>query len=390
MSEVSQLIEKSVEGETLTRGEIAQLLALRDGGACREMYRAADEWKRRLWADRVTYVVNLNLNPTNVCVQHCGFCNFRRSDGDAGSYRMTLDDCLQHIAARLHYGITEVTIQSGLDSKTPVEFYFALLREIKNAFPRLHIHAYSPEEIAFLGDRTGESYRKIIERLKASGLGSMPGTAAEILVDDVRRRLCGEKVMTAEWCEIVETAHRAGVRTTSTMMYGHIETVEDRAAHLLRLLDVQRRTGGFTEFIQLPFVAARAPIAIKRGLQSPETVEAMNVIAVARLLFRDELPHIQAIAWVKRGLDEAVQSLHCGADDLGGTLIEERITRAAGADFGGYVPASELCARITEENLRPVQRNTLYEILESHPSQAQSVLGNTTNNEAPLQQSVVE
>ena len=365
LSEITSVIEKAHAGADLTRAELAALLAARDDGACREIYTAANEMKRALWGERVTYVVNLNLNWTNVCVQHCGFCNFRRDERDADSYRLTLDECLEHIARRLPFGITEVTIQGGLDMKTPVDFYYALVREIKCAFPAIHVHAYSPEEIAFLHERTDEPYARIIERLRDAGLGSMPGTAAEILVDDVRRRLCNEKVMSDEWCEIVETAHRAGVRTTSTMMYGHIETIEQRAEHLLRLQAVQRRTGGFTEFIQLPFVATRAPIAIKRGLQSPATREAMNVTAASRLLFRNELPHIQAVAWVKRGLDEAVASLHCGADDIGGTLIEEKITRAAGATHGSYVPATELCARIEREGLHPVQRTTLYEMVET-------------------------
>lgn len=364
MNETSRIIEKSLAGGELARAEIASLLGERDEGARRELYAAASELKRALWGERVTYVVNLNLNWTNVCVQHCGFCNFRRDERDADSYRMTLDECLSHIARRLSYRITEVTIQGGLDLQTPVEFYFTLVREIKRAFPRLHVHAYSPEEIAFLRERTGEPYARIIERLRDAGLGSMPGTAAEILSDDVRRRLCAEKVMSDEWCEIVETAHRAGVPTTSTMMYGHIETLEQRAAHLQKLLSVQRRTGGFTEFIQLPFVAAHAPIAIKRGLKSPETREALNLTAVARLVLREELPHVQAVAWVKRGLDEAVASLHCGADDLGGTLIEEKITRAAGADFGSHVPANELRARIVREGLTPVERTTLYAMVE--------------------------
>ncbi|MEJ7710659.1 MAG: hypothetical protein WKF84_12525 [Pyrinomonadaceae bacterium] len=214
--------------------------------------------------------------------------------------------------------------------------------------------------MAFISERSGMSYVEIIEKLRDVGLGSMPGTAAEILVDDVRRRLCNEKVMSEDWCAIVETAHRAGLPTTSTMMYGHIETIEDRARHLLRLLKLQRRTGGLTEFIQLPFVSAKAPIAIRRKLSSPETSEALNVTAASRLLFREELPHIQAIAWVKRGLNEAVASLRCGADDLGGTLIEERISRASGADHGSYIPAIELAARITAEGLQPVQRTTLY------------------------------
>lgn len=364
MNDISGIIEKSARGDGISQQEIARLLAARDDGACREIYAAADEQKRRLWGERVTFVVNLNLNWTNVCVQHCGFCNFRRDDGDADAYRLSLEQCLEHIARRLSYGITEVTIQGGLDMGTPVDFYYTLVTEIKRAFPTIHIHAFSPEEIAFLHERSGETYARIIERLRAAGLGSMPGTAAEILVDEVRHRLCAEKVMSDDWCEIVETAHRAGIRTTSTMMYGHIETIEQRAGHLLRLLAVQRRTGGFTEFIQLPFVAARAPIAIKRGLRSPETREALNTVAVSRIVFRDELPHIQAVAWVKRGLDEAVASLHCGADDLGGTLIEEKITRAAGADFGSYVPASELRARIEREGFRPVQRTTLYDEVE--------------------------
>jgi len=361
---INDILNRSGADEEFSRRELVALLGADDSGECRELYAAANDMKHDLWGERVTYVVNLNLNWTNVCVQHCGFCNFRRNEADADSYRLTLDDCLTHIAAHLSYGITEVTIQGGLDVHTPVEFYFDLVQETKRAFPRIHIHAFSPEEIAFLGERTCWTFARIIERLKKAGLGSMPGTAAEILVDRVRKSLCAEKVMSDEWCEIVETAHRAGVPTTATMMYGHIETVEDRAEHLLRLLDVQRRTGGFTEFIQLPFVAANAPIAIKRGLNSPRTVEAMNLIAVSRLLFRDELPHIQAVAWVKRGLDEAVGSLRCGADDLGGTLIEEKISRAAGASHGSYVPATELRARIQREGFVPAERTTLYQIIE--------------------------
>lgn len=369
MSQIDRVIERSSNGDGLSQADLAALLAERDEGACRQMYQAASESKHALWGTRVTYVVNLNLNWTNVCVQHCGFCNFRRSEHEADAYRMTLDQCLAHIARHLSYNITEVTIQGGLDLKTPVEFYYDLVRETKRAFPHIHVHAFSPEEIAFLRERTGDSYARIIERLRDAGLGSMPGTAAEILVDNVRRRLCNEKVMSDEWCEIVETAHRAGVRTTSTMMYGHIETMDERAEHLLRLQAVQRRTGGFTEFIQLPFVAARAPIAIRRGLQSPQTRETMNVTAAARLLFRDELPHIQAVAWVKRGLNEAVQSLHCGADDIGGTLIEERISRSAGASHGSYVPAAEFCARIRREGFTPVERTTLYSVVEHDVSE---------------------
>lgn len=380
MNDIAHIIERGRRGAGLARDEIAALLGARDEGACRELYAAADESKRALWGRRVTYVVNLNLNWTNVCVQHCGFCNFRRDERDADSYRMTLDECLEHVARRVPLGITEVTIQGGLDVKTPVEFYFTLVREIKRAFPRLHVHAYSPEEVAFLRERTGLPYGVLVERLRDAGVGSMPGTAAEILVDEVRHSLCAEKVMSDEWCEIVETAHRAGLRTTATMMYGHVETVADRAAHLLRLLAVQRRTGGFTEFIQLPFVSARAPIAIKRGLRSPATREALNLVAVSRLLFREELPHVQAVAWVKRGLDEAAASLHCGADDLGGTLIEEKITRAAGADFGSYVPAGELRARIEREGFSPRQRTTLYGLVEDGaaaigaPPQAEGVV----------------
>jgi len=367
------VIARSIADVELSVADVTALLSEQDDASCREMYAAANELKETLWGRRVTYVVNLNLNFTNVCVQHCGFCNFRRDGDDADAYRMTIEDCLEHIARRLSLGITEVTIQGGLDAKTPVDFYFTLVCEIKRAYPSLHIHAFSPEEIAYIHERSGESFARIIDRLRIAGLGSMPGTAAEILVDDVRRRLCNQKVMSDEWCEIVETAHRAGLRTTSTMMYGHIETMEQRAEHLLRLLAVQRRTEGFTEFIQLPFVAEKAPIAIKRGLSSPQTREALNLIAASRLLFRDELPHIQAIAWVKRGLDEAVASLHCGADDLGGTLIEEKITRAAGATHGSYVPAAELHRRIEAEGLKAVQRTTLYGIVEPEmPAQISS------------------
>ena len=354
------ILNKSLAGDCLTDKELTLLLDARDAGECRALYSAADELKRRLWGARVTYVVNLNLNWTNHCEQHCGFCNFRRDAGESDAYRLTLDECLDHINRHVSLGITEVTMQGGLDADVPVKFYYDLVRAVKNSFPHIHIHAFSPEEIFYLHERSGEAVARIIERLRNLGLGSMPGTAAEILVDGVRRKLCAQKVMADEWCAVVETAHSLGVRTTCTMMYGHIETVAERTAHMLRLLAVQRRTGGFTEFIQLPFVAANAPIAIKRGLHSPATREALNVTAAARLLFREELPHIQAIAWVKRGLDEAVASLHCGADDIGGTLIEERISRAAGANHGSYVPAVELQRRIEAEGLQPVERTTLY------------------------------
>lgn len=357
---LDRIITKAFAGDDFTAEELTRLLDAREGEACREMYVAADEVKRKLWGERVTYVVNLNLNWTNHCVQRCGFCNFRRDEGDADAYRLSLDDCIAHIARHIGLGITEVTMQGGLDANVSTGFYYDLVREVKRAFPQLHIHAFSPEEIFYLHERSGETVAHIIERLRDLGLGSMPGTAAEILTDDVRRKLCAQKVMTEEWCEVIETAHQLGVRTTCTMMYGHIESLAQRAEHLLRLLAVQRRTSGFTEFIQLPFVAAHAPIAIKRGLQSPETREALNTTAAARLLFRDELPHIQAIPWVKRGLDEAIRSLHCGADDIGGTLIEERISHAAGARHGSYVPATELRRRIEAEGLTPVERTTLY------------------------------
>lgn len=364
-----KIIAKALARDDLTIGEVAALLDVRDDGACRELYKAADNLKRVLWGERVTYVVNLNLNWTNHCEQHCGFCNFRRDPGATDAYRMTLDECLAHIARHLDYGITEVTMQGGLDPRVSVEFYYDLVAAVKSTFPQIHIHAFSPEEIFYLHERSGETIRRIIERLQSLGLGSMPGTAAEILSDDVRRRLCAQKVTANEWCDTVETAHRAGVPTTCTMMYGHIETLEQRAEHLLRLLEVQRRTGGFTEFIQLPFVAANAPITIKRGLKSPQTGEAMKVTAVARLLFRRELPHIQAVAWVKRGLDEAVASLHCGADDIGGTLIEERISQAAGATHGSYVPAAELRRRIETEGLQAVERTTLYRVRDDKAKQ---------------------
>jgi FO synthase subunit 2 len=198
VSEIERIIESSSRGDDLSQTDLAVLLAARDEGACRLMYQAADELKQALWGKRVTYVVNLNLNWTNVCVQHCGFCNFRRDEKDADAYRLTIDECLEQIAGRLSLGITEVTIQGGLDARTPAHFYYTLVREIKQAFPSLHIHAFSPEEIAYLHERSDEPYARIIERLRAAGLGTMPGTAAEILVDDVRRHLCNEKVMADE------------------------------------------------------------------------------------------------------------------------------------------------------------------------------------------------
>ncbi len=361
---IATVLNRAESGASLSVADAETLLGATDPDDRAAIFAAANAFKEKLWGDRVTYVVNLNLNFTNICELHCTFCAFRRNAGERDAYAHAIDEVVEKVGKyRRSHDISEVTIQGGINPNLPVSYYFDLMRELKRAFPEIHLHAYSPQEIAHIQEVSGRSLPSIFEELKAAGHGSLCGTAAELLVEPVRSRICPEKISASRWLEIVGTAHRTGTPSTSTMMFGHLEALNDRARHLDILRNLQHETGGFTEFIPLPFIAPVAPLGRATARREPADEDVLLMVAVARLFFGAAIPHVQ-LGWVKRGVAMAARSLRCGADDIGGTLLEEEISNRAGSAFGAYTSATDLAATVFKEGLVPARRNTLYEVSE--------------------------
>jgi FO synthase len=312
----------------------------------------------------VSFVSNRNINYTNICYFKCKFCAFSKGkvaeDLREKPYNLGLDEIQHHtIEARL-LGATEVCLQGGIHPEYTGQHYIDICHAIKEAVPAMHIHAFSPLEVWQGAETLGVPLSDFLQRLKQAGLGSLPGTAAEILHDDVRQILCADKINTAQWLEVMETAHRAGLNSTATIMFGHVDGYEHWAQHLLAVRELQSRTGGFTEFVPLPFVAQMAPI-YRRGQsrRGPTFREAVLIHAVARLVLHPHLTNIQA-SWVKMGMEGVKACLHAGANDLGGTLINESITRAAGASHGQGVDAQQMDQMAADAGRVLWQRTTLY------------------------------
>lgn len=337
-----------------------------DGAGPAELIAAAAELNRQLHGDVVTYVVNRNANFTNVCVTHCSFCGFYRPKGHSEAYTRSVGAVVERIAQTPW--VTEVCLQGGIHPDLGFDYYCDLLRAIKAAFPAMHLHAYSPMELYSLRGKTGWSYERILGELQAAGLGSTPGTAAEILDDSLRERLAPAKLRAGEWREIITTAHRLGLRSTATLMFGHEETWEDRLRHLEVLRQIQDETGGFTEFIPLAFVPYQNRLGSELAAAAGESKEAIaargvNLIQrlypLARLFFGRALPNLQT-SWVKLGPETAAQMLHWGCNDFGGTLYEESITRESGGKYGECLTPAELRSWIHSVGKTPRQRTTLY------------------------------
>ncbi|TMC50655.1 MAG: 7,8-didemethyl-8-hydroxy-5-deazariboflavin synthase subunit CofH [Chloroflexi bacterium] len=322
---------------------------------------AADELRRSLVGDEVTYVICRNVNISNVCVGSCSFCGFmRRSHHAAGAWHHDDGTIFAKIENAVERGATEVCMQSGLQPALDLEYFENLFLRIKARWPDLHIHALSPEEMRYIAELAGRPAGYCIERLRDAGLGTMPGTAAEILVEEVRRVICPEKLTTADWVEVVRAAHRAGVRTSSTVMFGHLESWDHRIEHLRVIRDLQRETGGFTEFVLLPFQVERNALGRHYGItESPSLDEVLRYTALSRLYFGAELPNIQS-SWVKLGPDGVAESLRWGANDFGGTLMEESISRASGADHGQNLEPEEIEGWIRGAGRAPRERTTVY------------------------------
>ena len=357
------LCEKASRGDGLDEPEIAALFAAR-GDDLVAVVRAADALRREVNGDEVTYVVNRNINYTNVCYFRCQFCAFSKgklSENLRGApYDLDLDEIARRSAEAWERGATEVCMQGGIHPEYTGATYLDICRTVKAAVPAMHVHAFSPLEVWQGAATLGASLEMFLERLQAAGLGTLPGTAAEVLDDEVRRDLCPDKLTAGQWLEVMETAHRVGFRTTATIMYGHIDRPRHWARHLARIRALQARTGGFTEFVPLPFVHMEAPIYLKgRARRGPTFRESLLMHAVARLALHPLITNIQA-SWVKLGPRGVRACLEAGVNDLGGTLMNESITRAAGAGFGQELSPERMESVIAGAGRTPRQRSTTY------------------------------
>src|SRR5262245_2736108 len=343
----------------LTAAEAERLLQV-DGDDLIAIVRAADAVRRADVGDEVTYVVNRNINFTNVCFVNCQFCAFKRQRWESDAYTHGLDVVLGKVDEAIARGATEVCMQGGINPDMEPFTYRDILVAIKERHPTLHVHAFSPMEIMYGARRTGLSYPDYIGMLRDGGLGSIPGTAAEILDDEVREILSHKKVDVRTWVEIITTAHRLGVPTTSTVMYGHIETAGHIARHLGLIRSLQQETGGFTEFVPLGFIWENTQLYHDgRVTPVPKGLRDLRIYAVSRLFLHGSIDNLQT-SWVKLGHRLAQLSLRAGCNDFGGTLMEESISREAGADAGEYTSVEEIEALVRGIGRVPVQRTTLY------------------------------
>src|SRR3989440_6643851 len=356
-----ECLEASRAGHELTFDQ-GLLLANAEGAELQALVSFADALCRETIGDTITYVVNRNINFTNVCFVGCSFCGFGKGPGAPDAYSLSPDDVVRKAQEAWDVGATEVCIQGGLPRDLDGFFYRDILRAIKRAIPGMHVHAFSPMEISYGVDKTGMPLRDYLQMMKDEGLGSIPGTAAEILDDRVRSELSPNKLPVARWVEIITTAHELGIPSTSTMMYGHVESAADWVRHILLLRTIQKRTGGFTEFVPLGFIHENTRL-FKHGGARPgaRREEHLRVHALSRVLLHGAIRNVQ-VSWVKLGLDTSLACLQAGANDFGGTLMEENISKAAGATFGEYVPPEEFRARIRSIGRMPAERTTTYKI----------------------------
>ena len=365
--EIRAILERSLQGHEPSVPEAVQLCAAR-GPDLRALIATADELRRQQVGDRVGYVVNRNINFTNVCVKACRFCAFSRTARSEEGYFLDPSEVVRRARQAVDMGATEVCIQAGLPPRASKTLYLDLLHALRAALPGLHIHAFSPEEIKYGSELMELPVRAYLAELKAAGLGSVPGTSAEILDESVRKRLAGGRISTDEWVEIISTAHELGIPTTATIMYGHIETDTQRMQHLDLLRALQRRTGGFTEFVPLSFVHSEAPLTLKHMLPDvrpgPTGNDVVRLIAISRLMLGESFKNIQT-SWVKEGIARAQQLLDCGANDLGGTLMNESISTSAGALHGQLMRPFELRRVIRDAGRIPFERSTRYTTLRS-------------------------
>ena len=358
-------IAKGREGVGLSEDELTALFAETRPEVIEEMRVAADELRAELAGDRVTFVVNRNINFTNICVVGCAFCGFGQGRRSPDAYEVSEGDFAARIEEAVAYGATELCMQGGIHPDLTLEEYGKWLRLAKGVAPQLHLHAYSPMEVSYMCERSGKQPAEVFEYLLECGLGSTPGTAAEVLDDGVRQRISPNKLPVERWVEIIEASHRAGLRSTSTVMFGHIEEPRELARHMRVVRALQERTGGITEFVPLSFIPFNTMLGRTHGIEEISMAENLKHTAAFRLALGRTIPNLQA-SWVKMGLEAATESLRWGVNDLGGTLMEENISRMAGSQHGVRLDPEQLIAAARAAGREPAQRTTLYEVVETY------------------------
>ncbi len=360
--EVARVLNQALEGKDVS-AEDALILFDTTGLEYSAMAMTADELRRRAVGDAVTYVVNRNINFTNVCIKRCGFCAFSRDFRQEEGYFLPINEIVRRAKEAWDYGATEVCIQAGLPPQMEGDLYIRLCEAIKEELPDIHIHGFSPEEVLYGSIRSRCSIREYLEGLKAAGVGSLPGTSAEILDQELRDRISPGRITVDQWKEVIITAHELGIPTTSTIMFGHVETNEHIVRHIDLLRDIQKQTGGITEFVPLSFVHNEAPMFMKsldEGVRTgPTGMDVVKVHAIARIMLNNWIPNIQA-SWVKEGSRVSQLLLNAGVNDLGGTLINESISTSAGAQHGQLMRPAEFRQMIREAGRIPVERYTTY------------------------------
>ncbi len=376
-SGIAAIIGKSLESKEISVPEADTLFAARKPDEVAALAIAADNIRKEDVGEVITYVVNRNINFTNICDVYCGFCNFMAPEGDERAYFLSMDEIADKTKEAWEIGATEVCMQGGMHPKIDGNYYVDLIKNVKNAVPDMHTHAFSPYEVWYGADTLGIEETDFINMLKDAGHNTFPGTAAEVLVEDVRKKIAPRKIPTEVWIRVVEKIHEAGMKTTSTIMYGHLDEPRHWSIHLGVLRDIQKNTGGFTEFVPLRFIPWETRIfknSKGKVHEGPTDLHQLKMYAVSRLFLRGWIDNIQ-VSWVKQGPEFAQFSLTAGANDFGGTLMEEQISRFAGASYGQYFPPEEF-RRLTREIGRiPAERNTVYGILKKFDAEINTVSG---------------
>ncbi|PSL48502.1 FO synthase subunit 2 [Salsuginibacillus halophilus] len=359
-TEVRNILQTALDGKEVSV-EDARKLAHTSGADLDGLVAVADAMRSETVGERVTFTLNRNINFTNVCFVGCKFCGFSRTKTAKDAYFLSVEDMVAKTKEAWELGAREVCIQGGLEETMDPWHYIRMVEGIKEAYPDMHIHAYSPMEIDYGAEITGLSVRDYLQKLKAAGLGSVPGTAAEILDDRIRGQLSPVKLTADRWEEIIRTAHEVGLRSTSTMMYGHVEEPDDWVYHMERLRNIQRDTGGFTEFVPLGFIHYNTHLfRIGKSRPGASMEDHLKIHALARVFFHGFIENIQ-ISWVKMGPEEGSKCLHAGANDFGGTLMEENISKEAGSKYGEYLSGEAITHYIEQAGREPWIRDTLYE-----------------------------
>ena len=360
--ETSAVLDRALSGADITPEEAVVLFAA-EGQDYHALVTTADELRRRTVGDIVTYVVNRNINFTNVCIKGCGFCAFSRDFREEEGYLLPPEEIVRRAKEAWDYGATEVCVQAGLPPKMEGDLYIRLCEAIKKELPDMHIHGFSPEEVLYGAIRSETTIRSYLTELKAAGVGSLPGTSAEVLDQDLRDKISPGRITVDKWTEVITTAHELGIPTTSTVMFGYLETPTQLAKHMDLIRGIQQQTGGITEFVPLSFVHTEAPMFMKGLVENvrsgPTGIDVIKMHAIARIMLNNWIPNIQA-SWVKEGPRMSQLLLTAGVNDLGGTLINESISTAAGAQHGQLMRPSEFRQMIREAGRIPAERYTTY------------------------------